>query len=149
MPVTHTHDFSPLLLGSLPTTPLTISPLSFPRRAQPILLRALALISPKPPLGSACHLLSSWPLPLLILRPWKWRPHVPPERRLAFSRLHDLILQKTELFTTTAVRISNLISMDLLQSRVDRSLEALVFGTVNSLSDNFMTSGNAALIFKE
>jgi hypothetical protein len=42
----------------------------------------------------------------LILRPWRWRWHVPPKRRLTFNGLHGVISQKIELFITTAVRIS-------------------------------------------
>jgi hypothetical protein len=31
--------------------------------------------------NSACYLLSRWYLAWLILRPWRWRRHVPPKRR--------------------------------------------------------------------
>jgi hypothetical protein len=31
-------------------------------------------------------------------RPWRWRWHVPPKRRLIFHGLHRVICQKTELF---------------------------------------------------
>jgi hypothetical protein len=34
----------------------------------------------------------------LILRPWRWRRHIPLKRRLTFIGLHGLISQKTELF---------------------------------------------------
>jgi hypothetical protein len=33
----------------------------------------------------ACHLLSRWFLARFILRPWRWRRHVPPKRRLTFN----------------------------------------------------------------
>jgi hypothetical protein len=38
----------------------------------------------------------------LILRPWRWRPHVPPKHRLNFNGLRVVISHKT-----TAVRTSN------------------------------------------
>jgi hypothetical protein len=54
--------------------------------------------------GSPCHLLSSWFLSWLTLRPWRWRRHVPPKCRLTFKGLHNAISQKVELFITIAVR---------------------------------------------
>jgi hypothetical protein len=33
-----------------------------------------------------------------IIRPWRWRLHVPPKRRLTFKGLHPVISEKTELF---------------------------------------------------
>jgi hypothetical protein len=53
--------------------------------------------------GSTCHLLSHWFLARLILQPWRWRRHVPPKRRLTFSRLHSVISQKIELFVSINV----------------------------------------------
>jgi hypothetical protein len=44
-----------------------------------------------------------WP----ILRPSRWRRHVPPKRWLTFKGLHGVISQMTEAFITTAVRTSN------------------------------------------
>jgi hypothetical protein len=41
---------------------------------------------------------SRWFLAWLILRPWRWRRHVPPKRLLAFNGIHSVISQKTELF---------------------------------------------------
>jgi hypothetical protein len=46
----------------------------------------------------------SW---LIILRPWRWRRHVPPKRQLNFNGLHGVISHKTELFIATAVRTWN------------------------------------------
>jgi hypothetical protein len=43
----------------------------------------------------------------LFFRPWRWRRHVPPKRRLTLNELHGVISQKMVLFTTTAVRTSN------------------------------------------
>jgi hypothetical protein len=37
----------------------------------------------------------------LILRPWRWRRHVPPKHRFTFNGLHGVISQKTELFNVT------------------------------------------------
>jgi hypothetical protein len=51
---------------------------------------------------SACHLLSRWFLAWLILRPWRWRQHVPSKRRLTFNGLHGVISQKIELFNTNS-----------------------------------------------
>jgi hypothetical protein len=34
----------------------------------------------------------------LILKPWRWRWHVPPKHRLAFNGLHGVISQNLELF---------------------------------------------------
>jgi hypothetical protein len=42
------------------------------------------------------HLLSRWFL--AWLRPWRWRRHIPPKRRLTSNGLHGVISQKTELF---------------------------------------------------
>jgi hypothetical protein len=45
-------------------------------------------------------LLSRCFLVWLILRPWRWRRHAPPKRRLTFNWLHGVISQKTDLFIT-------------------------------------------------
>jgi hypothetical protein len=50
---------------------------------------------------------ASWILALLILRPWRWRQHVPPKYRLNFKGLHRIKSQTIELFITTAVRTSD------------------------------------------
>jgi hypothetical protein len=50
-------------------------------------------------LPATCFMLVSW----LILRPWRWRRHVPPKRPMTFTWLHD-IFQKIKLFITTAPR---------------------------------------------
>jgi hypothetical protein len=42
--------------------------------------------------------------PSRLIRPWRLRRHVPPKRQLTFNELHGVILQKTELSITTAVR---------------------------------------------
>jgi hypothetical protein len=55
----------------------------------------------------ASYLLSRWVLAWLILRPWRWRRHGAPKRRLTLNGLHAVISQKIELFTATAVRTSN------------------------------------------
>jgi hypothetical protein len=44
----------------------------------------------------SCHLLSLWFLPWLILRPWRWRRHIPPKRLLTLNGLHGFIFQKME-----------------------------------------------------
>jgi hypothetical protein len=56
---------------------------------------------------TSCYLLSRWFLARLILRPWRWRRHIPPKCRLTFNGLYGIISQKLELFITTAVRTSN------------------------------------------
>jgi hypothetical protein len=38
-----------------------------------------------------CHLLSRWFLARIILRPWRWRRHIPPKSRLALNGIHDVI----------------------------------------------------------
>jgi hypothetical protein len=48
-----------------------------------------------------------WFLAWLILWPNRWRWNVPPKRQLTFNELHSIIYQKTELFTTTAIKTSN------------------------------------------
>jgi hypothetical protein len=58
-------------------------------------------------LPPACRLFSRWFLACLILRPWRWRRHVPPECLLTFNGLHGFLSQKTELFVITAVRASD------------------------------------------
>jgi hypothetical protein len=60
---------------------------------------------------------SPWFLAWLILRPWKWRRHVPTKRRLTFSGPHGVIYQKTELFLTQSC-LSKIVGMqDLRNSR--------------------------------
>jgi hypothetical protein len=56
---------------------------------------------------SACHLYSRWFFARLILRPWRWKRHVPQKRRLTFNGLHGVISQKIEGFITAAVRTAN------------------------------------------
>jgi hypothetical protein len=46
----------------------------------------------------------------LILRPWKWRRHVPQKRQLTFNGLHGVISQKIEFFTTHRYENSNFMS---------------------------------------
>jgi hypothetical protein len=41
---------------------------------------------------------SRWFLAWLILRPWRWRRHVPQKRQMTFNGLHGVISQKIELF---------------------------------------------------
>jgi hypothetical protein len=41
---------------------------------------------------------SCWFLSLSILRPWRWRRHVPPKLWLNFNRLHSVISQRIEFF---------------------------------------------------
>jgi hypothetical protein len=65
------------------------------------------LLELKSSIFRASHLLSRWFLAWLILRPWRWRRHVLPKRRLTFSGLYGVIYQKIELFIATAVRTSN------------------------------------------
>jgi hypothetical protein len=50
-----------------------------------------------------CFRLLAW----IILRPWRWRRHVPPKRRLTFNGLHGVMSQKIGLFLTTALRTSD------------------------------------------
>jgi hypothetical protein len=45
-----------------------------------------------------CHLLSRWFLAWHTLRPWRWRRHVPPKRRLIFNGLCGVKTQKIQLF---------------------------------------------------
>jgi hypothetical protein len=45
-------------------------------------------------------------LACLIIRPWIWRRHIPPKRRLNFNRLHGVIQQKIDLFIITGVKAS-------------------------------------------
>jgi hypothetical protein len=52
---------------------------------------------------------SRWQAAWLILRPWRWRRHVPQKRRLNFNGLHDVISQKTELFMFNLISIFPLI----------------------------------------
>jgi hypothetical protein len=48
-----------------------------------------------------------WYLVWLILRPSRWRWHVPPKHQFTFNGLYSIISQKIELFITTAMRTSN------------------------------------------
>jgi hypothetical protein len=65
--------------------------------------------------------LASW----LILRLWRWRPHVPPKRRLTFNRLHGVISENIEHFKWV---ISHL---DLCISVRKNSAFDVVLGWVN------------------
>jgi hypothetical protein len=56
----------------------------------------------------------------LILRPWRWRRHAPPKRRLTFNGVHDVISQTTELFKRPCVYTR-------------RFLEALVMQTLSQV----------------
>jgi hypothetical protein len=38
---------------------------------------------------------SRWFLFSIIFRPWRWRRHFPPKRRLTFTRIYGVITQKT------------------------------------------------------
>jgi hypothetical protein len=51
-------------------------------------------------------LLSHWYLAWLI-RPWRWRQHVPPKRWLTFNGLHSIISHKTLLLMTTTVNLKS------------------------------------------
>jgi hypothetical protein len=48
---------------------------------------------------SACHLLSGCFFAWLIPRPWRWRRHVPPKRRLTFNGPHGVVSHNMELST--------------------------------------------------
>jgi hypothetical protein len=43
-------------------------------------------------------LFATWYIIRFVLRPWRWRRHVPPKCRLIFNGLHDVISQKTQLW---------------------------------------------------
>jgi hypothetical protein len=43
---------------------------------------------------------------MLTLWPWRWRAHIPLKCWLTVTRLHGIILQKTELYIVTAVQTS-------------------------------------------
>jgi hypothetical protein len=62
----------------------------------------------------ARHLLPRWYLAWLILRPWAWRRHVPPKRRLTFNGLHGVISQKIVLFIATGVTTSNPTTLSVI-----------------------------------
>jgi hypothetical protein len=47
--------------------------------------------------GRACHLLSLW-FHAQLIRPQRWRAHVPRKRRLTFSELYPVASRKADLF---------------------------------------------------
>jgi hypothetical protein len=56
---------------------------------------------------------SRWFLTRLILWPWRWRRNVPQKPHLPFNELHDVLYQKTELFSFIYfIRVS--LTCDLL-----------------------------------
>jgi hypothetical protein len=58
-------------------------------------------------ISQACFLPASCSLrACLILRPWLWRWHVPPKRRMIINVLHGLLSQKITLFTVINFRVS-------------------------------------------
>jgi hypothetical protein len=56
-PRNQAHDFCPMLLGSLPTTPLPLIPCLFPRVTQTALFRVMLVILFVSPLGSLGYVL--------------------------------------------------------------------------------------------
>jgi hypothetical protein len=72
---------------------------------------------------------------LLILRPWRWRWHVPPKRRLTFNWLHGVISQKRELFITTTVRTSNLTPCGYVDTCILTFPEGLMYTKKNLTQD--------------
>jgi hypothetical protein len=68
--------------------------LFFPTQSEISVSRLLCLLP-----DSRCFLV--W----FILRPWRWRKHVPPKRRLTFNRLHSIISDKTELFAVIIFQV--------------------------------------------
>jgi hypothetical protein len=59
------------------------------------------------PCSYACHLFSRFFHAWLILRPWRWRRHVPPKCWLTLMNCMALYPRKIILFLTTTVRTSN------------------------------------------
>jgi hypothetical protein len=57
--------------------------------------------------SALCPLLSDLFLVYLIHQHWRWRQHVPPERRLTFNVLQGVIFQRQTRFKTTSVRKSD------------------------------------------
>jgi hypothetical protein len=89
------------------SVPSVESQQTFRRNISPPSLGLKRNLSKRP--VTSCLLSSScWFLAWLILQPWSWRWHVPPELRLNIDGLHDFIFHKTELFITTSVKTSNL-----------------------------------------
>jgi hypothetical protein len=67
------------------------------------------------------HLLTLIPRSQILL-PWRWRRHVPPKRRLT-QDLHSAIYQKTTFFIVTAVKASNLTSLNTAQAASSTSIK--------------------------
>jgi hypothetical protein len=57
-------------------------------------------------ISSACHLLSRLVLARFILRTWRWRRYVPPNRRLQLNRLHGVTSQKMILFCHSTLHMA-------------------------------------------
>jgi hypothetical protein len=68
---------------------------------------------------------SRWFLAWLILRPWRWRWHVPLKHRLTFDGLHGIISHKMELFITTVVRTWNPTKCHSLRYYLSICLQAM------------------------
>jgi hypothetical protein len=64
------------------------------------------------------NLLSRWFLGRLILRPWKWRRHVPPKHRLTFNGLYGVISQKIELHNHGREKLFNIIYRSAVSMRI-------------------------------
>jgi hypothetical protein len=62
-----------------------------------------------------------------LIRPWRWRPHVPPKRRLTFSGLDDVIAQKTELVICILLWRTHTFTCDFVVVAVLYSLLLLAF----------------------
>jgi hypothetical protein len=81
-------------------------------------------ITPFSPFKGLCLLPASrWFLASLILRPWRWRRHLPPKRLLTCNEIRSVISQKIKFFITTAVRTSNLTQPVCLAYSVTLKME--------------------------
>jgi hypothetical protein len=58
------------------------------------------------PENRACHLLYAW----LILRPWRWRYHVPPKHRMIFNGVNDVLWQRRTFLSVliSGIQVSNI-----------------------------------------
>jgi hypothetical protein len=56
----------------------------------------------------------------LILRPWRWRRHIPPKRRFNLNELHSFIYRKIEFFISPVIPHADYVSVKSFLCLINR-----------------------------